>query len=180
MKYIFLILLSFLSAYSYSQVPDGWRPIGSRKVESKSDPKSKQEIMDWVAKKLIKYCSELQLDDIKEAEFEYPLFKIKTKDCYNSDCRAIEFTIDLRNLYNYEIDDLDGGHLLLKGSKIATMIVYHWSTSNEPPESYTIDTVQFYYVKWDMEDNLENRMKNALNDLIIILKKERKDKNEAY
>lgn len=176
MKYIFLILLSFLSAYSYSQVPDGWRLIDSRKVGSKPEPKTKkEEICEWIVSKMLKYKTSPNIglgNNYNDISYVKGVIKIEILNT-NANYSIIQ-KIFINNITRCIVYD---DYINISGFQVLSQRGKVYDT-DQVLESQSDGVV--FHMDFSAEENLISRMQKAFDDLIDILKKERQEQNEPY
>ncbi len=133
---------------------------------------SKQEIIDWIADKLIKYVTEVSYTEVAAAHrannslvFE-SIIQVGDKED-----RRIR-TINLENSASYKIED--NHRLIISGKSLCTNKFLNSLFKNNIADAMSFE------ISFAMEENLKERIEKALNDLIAFLKKERQGKNEPY
>lgn len=145
-----------------------------------SQTHSKQEIMDWICGKLIKYgqfsCApRFEITSIRQ---DKNLLIVSSKSFTNPNQHNVA-NINLNNLSGFNIDfNYDHYNCFsLEGNKLTS--VKSWDYNGEETNMVWL-SYSFADFNWNMEENLQERMKKALNDLVSILRKERQGNTEPY
>lgn len=147
-------------------------------IESLSQTHSKQVTMDWICEKIKKYGTG---HPTSSGYFRYTnisynegiiLIKGENEGLYKD-----EFTIDLNKMSSFY--NVGSVNFYIEGIKIAKSNRKSL-TSEVSGFTNSLRNSMSLYLDWDQEENLKGRMEQALNDLLIILRKERKGNNEPY
>lgn len=158
MRKLILISLCFLTLQSFSQT------------------RTKQEIIDWISSKISKYLdSKIYGDEVDKVTYQGEQLFITAHGKLGNHTSSTKITVDWNKLSSFAFQSR--GMIMLNGVKIEKKV----STYLEQNKTFESTFNSFMPIlDFNQEENLEGRFKNALNDLITILQKERKGNNEAY